>query len=207
MKTSVSILNLKEKSNIKNIEAHNPDFIHVDVMDGLFVNNIACPYNEIKNYLSDFNYDVHLMVQDVKSYINDFKNIKPKYITFHVETDNILSNIDYIKSLGIKVGLAINPNTSLDKLYPYLDKIDLVLVMSVYPGLGGQQFIMNSVDRINNLYNYRLEHNLDFKISVDGGINDLTIDYVKNADIVVSGSYVVNNSNIDDALKKLRGVE
>ena len=207
MKTSVSILNLKEKSNIKMIESYNPDFIHIDVMDGLFVDNVACSYNDIKDYLSDYKYDVHLMVQDVDKYINEFKNINPEYITFHVETDNVISNIDYLKSLGIKVGLAINPNTDLDKLYPYLDKIDLVLVMSVEPGLGGQEFIMNSISRINALYDYRKNNNLNYLISVDGGINASTIEYVKNADIVVSGSYVVNNPDIDNALRILRGVK
>ncbi len=207
MKTSVSILNIKEKSKIKEIETHNPDFIHIDVMDGIFVSNIANQYNEIKDYLSSYNYDVHLMVRDVKKYIDEFKLINPKYITFHVEADNVLSNIDYLKSLGIKVGLAINPNTKIDSLIPYLDKIDLVLVMSVEPGLGGQEFIMNSIDRINYLYNYRMNHNLDYLISVDGGINASTIDYVKSADIVVSGSYIVNNSDIDSALNVLRGVK
>ena len=109
--------------------------------------------------------------------------------------------------MGIKVGLAINPDTDISLLYPYLDKIDLVLVMSVKPGLGGQEFIMNSINRINTLYDYRKEHNLNYKISVDGGINDLTIEFVKNSDIVVSGSYVINNSDIDYAINILRGVK
>lgn len=207
MRLSVSILNLKEKSNIKKIEEHNPDFIHIDVMDGLFVDNVSFKYNDIKDYLGDFSYDVHLMVRDVKSYIDEYKNINPKYITFHVETNNVIDNINYLKSLGIKVGLAINPDTDISLLYPYLDKIDLVLVMSVKPGLGGQEFIMNSINRINTLYDYRKEHNLNYKISVDGGINDLTIEFVKNSDIVVSGSYVINNSDIDDAINILRGVK
>ena len=206
MRLSVSILNLKEKSNIKKIESHSPDFIHIDVMDGIFVDNIACKYNDIKDYLSDYSYDVHLMVKDVKSYIDEYKNINPKYITFHVETDNVIENINYLKKLGIKVGLAINPDTDIKELYPYLDKIDLVLVMSVKPGKGGQEFLTSSIDRINTLYDYRKDHNLNYKISVDGGINDSTINFVKKSDIVVSGSYIVNNPDIDRAIDVLRGV-
>ncbi|MBR1718106.1 MAG: ribulose-phosphate 3-epimerase [Bacilli bacterium] len=206
MKISVSILNLKEKNRIKEIELHRPDYIHIDVMDGIFVDNISCLYNDIKNYLNDYNYDVHLMVDDVKKYIDEFKLINPKYITFHVETNNVDDNINYLKKLGIKVGLAINPNTDIKLLLPYLDKIDLVLVMSVQAGYGGQEFIMDSIDRINTLYKYRIKNNLSYKISVDGGINDKTIKYVENADIVVSGSYVINNSDIDSALNVLRGV-
>ncbi len=207
MKTSVSILSLKEKDRIKEIESYKPDYIHIDVMDGLFVPNVSFPYHEIKPYLNSYNYDVHLMVQDPIKYIDCFKNIDPKYITFHIEVGNTLDYINYLKDLNIKVGLAINPKTDVKELYPYLDKVDLVLVMSVEPGLGGQEFIMNSIDKINDLYNYRLNNNLNFIISVDGGVNDLTIKYLKECDMVVSGSYVVLNENIKHALDILRGVE
>ncbi len=206
MKISVSILNLKEKNKIKDIEKHNPDFIHIDVMDGEFVDNIACSYDSIKDYLDNYNYDVHLMVTNPRKYIDEFKLINPKYITFHVETSDVLDNINYLKSLGIKAGLAINPETDLSKLTPYLDKVDLVLVMSVKPGHGGQEFITNSIDRINTLYEYRTNNNLNYMISVDGGINASTIKYVDKCDIAVSGSYVVNNDNVDEALNVLRGV-
>lgn len=207
MKTSVSILSLKEKNRIKEIESYNPDYIHIDVMDGLFVSNVSFPYDEIKPYLNNYNYDVHLMVNNPIKYIDDFKNINPKYITFHVEIGNTLDYINYLKNLNIKVGLAINPNTDVSLLYPYLDKVDLVLIMSVEPGKGGQEFIMNSIDKINDLYNYRFNNNLNYIISIDGGVNKDTRKYLDKCDMVVSGSFVVNNENIADAIDVLRGVK
>ena len=207
MKTSVSILSLKEKDRIKEIESYNPDYIHIDVMDGLFVPNVSFPYDEIKPYLNNYNYDVHLMVNNPIKYIDDFKNINPKYITFHIEIGNTIDYINYLKNLNIKVGLAINPDTDISTLYPYLDKVDLVLIMSVFPGKGGQEFIMSSIDKIDDLYNYRLNNNLDFIISVDGGVNKDTRRYLDKCDMVVSGSYVVNNENITDAIDVLRGVK
>ena len=205
MKISVSILNLDDKNELKNIENSNPDYIHIDVMDGEFVNNTSFPYNEIKGIVDGFNYDVHLMVKDVKEYIDDFKNINPKYITFHLETGNTFDIIEYIKEKKIKVGIAINPETDIEELIPYLSYIDLALVMSVEPGRGGQKFIMKTIDKIDKLYEYREEKNLDFKISVDGGINDETIKYVSKCDIVVSGSYVTNG-DYEDKILKLRGL-
>ena len=205
MKVSVSILNIEDKNIIKEIESCNPDCIHIDVMDGNFVEGVSFPYDKVKDIVDDFNYDVHLMVNDVRKYVDDFKKINPKYITFHIEIGDTLNLINYIKEQNIKVGLAINPTTELNHIIPFLKYVNLVLVMSVEPGKGGQKFIMDSADKINALYEYRKENNLDFEISVDGGINDETINYVSNCDMVVSGSYVTNG-NYKEKILKLRGV-
>lgn len=208
MKVSVSILSIKKENNlkelVKKIESNNPDFIHIDVMDGEFVEDTSFTYNETKDILDDYNYDVHLMVKDPIKYINDYVNINPKYITFHIEIGNTLEYIDYIKNKNIKVGIAINPNTDLNMLYPYLDKVDLVLLMGVEPGRGGQEFIMNTVNKIDKLYSYRKLNNLNYLISVDGGVSDKTISLLQKCDIVVSGSYVTNNE-YNEAINTLRG--
>ena len=204
MKVSVSVLNLKEKNKLKEIENCHPDFIHIDVMDNKFVDNFSYPIEEVKDIVDDFNYDVHLMVNDVKKYVDDFKTINPKSITFHVELDNTLELINYIKKQNIKVGLALNPKTDIKLIYPYLNLVDLVLVMSVEPGKGGQEFIMSSLDKINNLYEYRKKYNLNYEISVDGGVNDKTIKYLNLCDIVVSGSFVTNG-DFENKINILRG--
>lgn len=208
MKVSVSILSIKKENNlkelVKKIESNNPDFIHIDVMDGEFVEDTSFTYNETKDILDDYNYDVHLMVKDPIKYINDYVNINPKYITFHIEIGNTLEYIDYIKNKNIKVGIAINPNTDLNMLYPYLDKVDLVLLMGVEPGRGGQEFIMNTVNKIDKLYSYRKLNNLNYLISIDGGVSDKTISLLQKCDIVVSGSYVTNNE-YNEAINTLRG--
>lgn len=194
MEISGSILGIKNKSKecIKNFIDSGVDYVHLDVMDGIFVSNTSLPYQEVSNIISNFKYDVHLMVSDVKSYIDEFKNINPEYITFHVETDNVLENINYLKSLNIKVGLSIKPNTKIDDLIPFLSMIDLVLVMSVEPGMGGQQFIPNTLNTVDYLYSYRQKFNLNYKIEIDGGINDKNISKLDKCDIVVVGSFITN---------------
>lgn len=197
MKLSASFLSIKDniKENIKRLDNTRVDYLHLDIMDGIFVSNSTKPFSEIKELVSGTTkpYDVHLMVSDIKSYIDDYKALNPEYITFHIEVyDNPIDIINYIKSLGIKVGVSIKPNTDIDRLLPFLDKIDLVLVMSVEPGYGGQEFIRNAEDRIDELFEIRKNNNYDFLIEVDGGINDKTIEYCRKADIVVVGSFITN---------------
>lgn len=198
MKVSTSILSVKEnlKMSIDKLNNTNTDYIHLDIMDGIFVENKTWTVDDIKELLIDNTkpLDIHLMVSDVKKYINDFSTLKPKYITFHYEAvEDIDEIIDYIKNLGIKVGLAIKPSTDVKNIYPYLSKIDLVLVMSVNPGMGGQEFMFPSISKINDLKEYKTNNNLNYIINVDGGINGNTINLVKNADMVVSGSFITNN--------------
>lgn len=206
MKISGSILGLKEKSKeeLIKIEQSGIDYVHIDVMDGLFVNNNSYPIDEVKKIVNNFSYDVHLMVKDVKKYIDDYVLINPKYITFHIEVSNTDYYINYLKERNIKVGLALNPKTDIKLLYPYLDKIDLVLIMSVEPGKGGQEFIDSTYDKINSLYEYREKNNLDFKISVDGGVNNINFKKLTKCDIAVIGSYITKG-NYKEQVSKLRG--
>ena len=198
MKISTSILSVKDnlKFAIDKLNNTNTDYIHLDIMDGMFVSNTTWHVFDLLPSLQDNHkpLDIHLMVNDVKKYIDEFKILNPAYITFHFEAiDDVMDVINYIKNIGIKVGLAIKPSTQVEEIYEYLPFIDLVLVMSVNPGMGGQQFMLPSIDKINLLKEYRLNNNLNYLINVDGGINNNTIKLVRNADIAVSGSYITNN--------------
>ena len=207
---SVSILGIKEKikKNIKKLDNLNIDFFHIDIMDGIFVENTTWEYKEIKKIVKHrkTKKDIHLMVKDVKKYIDDFINLKPEIITFHYEaTDNHIELINYIKRHNIKAGISIKPNTEVEKIKELLNMVDLVLVMSVEPGKGGQKYIDNSTNKINELYNIRKENNYKYLIEVDGGINKETKEYVKNADILVVGSYITNN-NYEEKIREFKGL-
>ena len=134
------------------------------------------------------------MVKNVKLYTELYSLLNPKYIIFHLEVGNTLELINYIKNKNIKVGLAINPNTNINELKPFLDKIDLVLVMSVIPGKGGQSFIESSIDKIKQIRKL----NSNIIISVDGGINNTNIQKIKEAgaSMCVVGSYITNNDEL-----------
>ncbi|MCM1371211.1 MAG: ribulose-phosphate 3-epimerase [Clostridium sp.] len=202
---SVSILGVEDiKNKIKILDNLDVDYIHLDIMDGIFVNNKTWNINDIMPVLQNIKkpLDVHLMVKDVKKYIDDFKVLNPKFITFHLEVENdIKSLISYVKSLSIGVGIAINPSTSVDLLLPYLPFIDLVLVMSVEPGLGGQKFIETTIDKVNNLCEFKKKYN--FLIEVDGGINNINIRKL-NSDINVVGSYITKSDNYLEQINNLR---
>ena len=206
MKISGSILKIKsDKNRIEEIIDSGIDYLHLDVMDGIFVDNISLQYNECDKIKELFKIplDIHLMVQNPIDYIKDFIKLEPKYISFHIEANDIDKCIDYIKKTKTLVGLAINPTTKLEKILPYLEKVDLILVMSVEPGYGGQAFIKSSLERINYLNEYRIKNNLKFKIEVDGGIN---IDNIKkiNSDIVVIGSGITDSDNYKEQVDKIK---
>ena len=186
---SISILNIKDDNDkITIMDNLNPEYIHIDIMDGKFVSNTS---DMLDLPVLNSKRDVHLMVYDVKSYVDIYKKYNPEYITFHVEAiSNIRGMIDYIHSLGFKVGLSIKPNTGIDKIFPYLGIIDLALIMSVEPGKGGQKFILSSEDKINELYSIREKYGYHYMIEVDGGVNIESKDNCKNADILVVGSYI-----------------
>lgn len=206
MKVSVSIL--KEYDNlisaVKKVNKSSADFLHVDVMDGKFVDNKKFPLEVVKDIkaVSTKKIDLHLMVKD-HSVIKEYAKLEPQYITFHVEVIDDFSLIDYVKSLSLKVGLAINPETDERKIIPYLDDIDLVLFMSVSPGSGGQSFKEEVVEKIRKIKKIAPT---DLMISIDGGVNDKTIELCKYAgcDMVVAGSYITNSSNYEDKIKELR---
>ncbi len=210
VKISTSILSIKDNliENIEKLNKTNTDYIHYDIMDGKFVPNTSFSFDEITNINNHVTkpLDIHLMVSDPKSYIDFFKNFNPEFITIHYEIDNLLENIKLIKENNIKVGVSIKPNTNIEVLYEILDKIDLVLIMSVEPGRGGQKFIYNSLDKIKTLRKYINDNKLNTVIEVDGGINDITSKECINSgvDILVSGSFITNNVNYQKQIDFLR---
>lgn len=211
MKVSVSILSssIKPQDIVKKLDNTKADYIHVDIMDGKFVDNKTWTISEVKKIVSysKLPLDVHLMVENPSKYIEDYALLNTSYITFHYETvKDIDKMINEIKNYGLKVGIAINPETDEKVLYPYLTKVDQVLVMSVHPGKSGQSFIDNTPNKIENLKQEIINQNAKTIISVDGGINDETgkLCVEKGVDMLVSASYIhkdiVNNIN---TLKKL----
>jgi len=207
---ATSILGIKDNLNeIKKINDTDTDYIHLDIMDGEFVNNKTYNFNEIEriNKVISKSKDVHLMVSHPITYIKDYISIKPDIITFHLEAlDDIDEAINLIKSEGIKVGISLKPKTPVVEIYPYLDKIDLVLIMSVEPGYGGQPFIEKSLSKIKELKEYISAKYYPVLIEVDGGINNITgkLCSQAGADIIVAGSFVTNNSNYQNQINKLR---
>ena len=198
MKLSVSILNSKDrKEMIDKLNNANISYIHMDVMDGKFVSQNTLSYQELRELSSFSNkkLDVHLMMDNPEEYINNIKDLNNiENITIHLEIDKDIKRIlSMIKSLGIKRGISIKPNTDINKLLPYLNDIDLILVMTVEPGLGGQPFIETSTTRLKEIK--KLIKDKDILIEVDGGINSNTINLVKDADIVVVGSYITCSDN------------
>ncbi len=205
MKVSVSFIKNKYNDEKKTIDAINytsADYIHVDIMDGKFVENKNYDINEVSLFLRENvkPLDVHLMCYDLEKYIVEYADLMPEFITFHLEaTDKVDEMIDMIHSYGIKCGISIKPATRVEELLPYLDKIELVLVMSVEPGMGGQKFMPIAIDKINELRKI----NRNVIISVDGGINDETVK-LANSDMVVSGSYVCMSDNFEKNIELLR---
>ena len=208
MKIAASILDIKEPKieEITKLSNLDIDYLHIDVMDGIFVENKTYDFEEFYNMtrFSNIPKDVHLMVSDVKKYIDKFKMLNPYNITFHYEAaSDPLSVINYIHSLGLKVGMSIKPTTPISEITNYLGYLDLVLVMSVEPGKGGQTFIEDSTRKIEDLYHIRDNSNYTYVIEVDGGINDETIKKCSKADICVVGSFITKN-DYEEAIKKLR---
>lgn len=208
MKISASFLSIKNdlKENIEKLDKTTIDYLHLDIMDGKFVNNTTYNIDEIiyllKNTIKPK--DVHLMVSDVLKYIDDFKSINPEYITFHLEAvSNPNKIITYLKENKIKVGLALKPKTKVETILPYLSQIDLVLVMSVEPGYGGQKFISNIISKIDLLKELKAQNNYNYVIEVDGGINIETIKQIKGADIVVVGSYITDSEDYQKQIDNL----
>lgn len=205
MELSVSILNAKDKEQtIKLLNKTDISYIHLDVMDGNFVSQISLPLEEIESLskISEKKLDIHLMVEDPLEYIEKIKDLPNiEYITIHLEINkDIKSILSKIKSYGYKTGLSIKPNTDINKLLPYLEDLDLILLMTVEPGLGGQPFITSSSARLKELKNIVKDK---IKLEVDGGINNITIKDVPEADIAVVGSYITKSENPIDRINSL----
>ncbi len=187
------------------IEKGGADLIHVDVMDGHFVPNISFGAGVMKSIKkSNLNFDVHLMIENPDDYIEDFVTEKTEYITVHQEACRHLHRtVHHIKSLGIKAGVSLNPATPVENIKDMLPDLDMVLIMSVNPGFGGQKFIEFSIDKIKRLAALRKETNGSFMIEVDGGVNlDNAMSLVNaGADILVAGSAVFG---ADDIIERTR---
>ena len=199
--------------DIKRLEESGADMIHVDVMDGHFVPNLTIGPPVIKSLrkYTKLPFDVHLMINPVHKYIKDYSDAGADIITFHPEaTENILETINLIKSFNKKVGISLNPDTEITATEEHLDKIDLILIMSVYPGFGGQKFISEVLKKIKDLDKIRKEKKLNFKIEIDGGINFETSKIAVDAgvDILVSGTTVFkeNNGDLKKNIKTLKQI-
>ncbi len=210
VKISTSILGIKENfnENIKKLSQTSTDYIHIDIMDGKFVDNTSFDFSTIKKVYENTNkpLDIHFMVKKPYEYIEEYKTLNPIYITIHYEIDNLEKYINQIKENNIKVGISLKPNTNIEKIFPFLKDIDLVLIMSVEPGYGGQKFIESSLEKVKKLKEKIKKDNLNTIIEIDGGINNVNAKKcIENGvDILVSGNFVTNSDNYEEKIKQLR---
>ena len=201
MKLALSVLNI----DYANVEAKlNPlldhiDYVHLDVMDGVFVPNLSFGPEVIKSFrkLTDKPFDTHLMIVNPDKYIKEYAEAGSDLITFHYEaSSDSKRTIKLIKSFGKKAGISIKPNTSVDAIKDLLPYLDLVLVMSVEPGFGGQKFMDSAIEKVKALKELKDKNGYSYLISIDGGINGETIKFVnKYLDLVVVGSYILKSEN------------
>tara|TARA_B110000967_G_scaffold33089_1_gene31740 strand:- start:379 stop:1041 length:663 start_codon:yes stop_codon:yes gene_type:complete len=214
IKISPSILSAdfsKLGEEIIALEKAGADYIHIDVMDGHFVPNITIGPEVIKKLrpVTKLTFDVHLMIEPVDNFIKDFATAGADIITFHPEaTQDLSKTIDLVKSFGKKVGVSLKPESSIKLIESYLEKIDLILIMSVNPGFGGQKFMPKVLDKIKLLKNILNQKKLNVDIEIDGGINFDNSREAKDsgANILVSGSTIFkeNNGNLKKNIKLLR---
>lgn len=195
-------------ADVQEICEFGADYIHVDVMDGAFVPNISFGVGVMKslNNVATIPYDVHLMIEDPDRYIEDFVTPNTEFITVHQEACRHLDRtIQHIHSTGVKAGVALNPATPIVMVEDVLDKVDMILIMSVNPGFGGQKFIPRSLDKIRRLDEIRKANGYDFVIEVDGGVNLQNCEELKSVgtDILVAGSAVFKAESRKEAIAVL----
>ncbi|TDM13855.1 ribulose-phosphate 3-epimerase [Macrococcus bovicus] len=198
------------KEEVRRLEEAGVDYLHFDVMDGRFVPNISfgLPILAQLREITELTIDSHLMIEEPERYIEAFAEAGSDIITVHIEaTCHIHRAIQQIKQTGKKAGVTLNPGTSVEQLLPVLQEVDLVLVMTVNPGFGGQSFIGSMADKIQFLADYRMQHRLDFEIEVDGGVNEQTAAVCRQAgaDVLVAGSYFFGHEDYQTPTSILRG--
>ncbi len=192
-------------NEIKKISSLGADYIHMDIMDGNFVPNISFGPDVVKSLrnLSTVPFDVHLMIDNPHKYIKQFAEAGADIITFHIESNcDILKTIKLIKDYKVKAGLSIKPNTPAEKIIPFLNHIDLALVMTVEPGFGGQKFMENQLEKTKIIR----RHSKNVLIEIDGGINSETIKKIKKypVDICVAGTYIFKAPDIEKAINSIK---
>ena len=213
MKISTSILSVNKENAIQSfydIEVAKTDYFHIDVMDGKFVKQNTTQFMKESaqtiKHISNTPLDIHLMVDDALKYAEEYLSLSPGIITVHKESEKYKEALELVREAGIKTGISIKPETEVEEIKALLPNVNLVLVMTVEPGLGGQELIPETVKKIRELYKYRDENQLDYYIEADGGINLNTVDLVKKAgtDIAVCGTAVVKSENMKETIKQLK---
>lgn len=193
---------------VQKVHRAGAELLHIDVMDGVFVPNMsfAFPIIESLRPTSDIVFDVHLMITEPHKYVERFAESGADIITFHYESQSDADlTIELIKKTGKKVSMSISPDTPAEAIFPYLDRLDMVLVMTVYPGFGGQKLIPATLDKVKAIRDYITEHNLDVDIEVDGGITTANVSDVTaaGANVIVAGSSVFHAPDPAEAIAQM----
>jgi len=194
------------ENEVKKVTAAGADFLHLDIMDGHFVPNLTFgpPVVAAIKKVATIPLDVHLMIETPEKYVDEFLKAGADYLTIHIEATQYTKDLlKKIRAHGAKSGLTLRPGTPIESVKDFLSFCDLVLVMTVEPGFGGQSFMIDQVAKIDWLKDYRQQHNLSYLIAVDGGVSDKTRAHVENADVLVAGTYVFKNDYVK-AIQSLR---
>lgn len=214
---STSILNVDSEKSMKifyDLETAHTDYFHIDVIDGKFVEADTTAkmekYSEYLNHITLIPLDVHLMVENVREYVDKFLVFKPNTITFQIEAlktkQEVIDTIKYIQSNNCKAGIAIKPNTKIEEITEYLSYLHQVIIMTVEPGKGGQELIKSTIDKIAKLKKYIEENNIDIDIEADGGINTDNVEKVKQAgaNIIVAGTAIIDSEDFKQTINELK---